>query len=226
MVVGFVLKFVKLESRFAAPKKHIGDHQLLALGSDMQSNNKDLLHLEGEALSLESKLLFCARGGGSQSLNLKPDLSDKKPEISSVPKSQVLTKVKDFLGVFLENTRKVELEAKKNPEKYDIEALTGEESEYIEMDLMLGVTELHTQEAVSAAESAIASYQPVIDLAETESEDSSDEDDIQDSSTSKSDDDRASSLRKESRPTEKDSPEKALNRKRQSENRANIVELS
>lgn len=67
--------------------------------------------------------------------------------------------------------------SKKNPEKYDIESLTGEESEYIEMDLMLGVTELHTQEAVSAAEFAIASYQPVIDLDETESEDSSDEDD-------------------------------------------------
>ncbi|XP_055835019.1 uncharacterized protein LOC129903478 isoform X2 [Solanum dulcamara] len=211
------------------PMKHIGDHQLLALGSDMQSNNKDLLHLEAEGLSLESKLLFCPSDGGSQSLNLKPELFDKKPEISSVPRSQVLTKVKDFLGVFLENTRKVELEAKKNPKKYDIEALTGEESEYIEMDLMLGVTELHTQEAVSAAEFAMASYQPVIDLAtnnETESEDSSDEDDIQDSSTNKSDDDGASYLGKESKLTEKDSPKKALKRKRQSVNRANIVEIS
>ncbi|WMV25648.1 hypothetical protein MTR67_019033 [Solanum verrucosum] len=202
--------------------QHIGDHQLL----DMQSNSKDLLHLETEGgLSLESKLLFCTSDdGGSQSLNLKPDLPDKKPEISSVPKSQVLTKVKDFLGVFLENNRKVELEAKKNPEKYDIEALTGEESEYIEMDLMLGVAELHTQEAVSAAESAIASYQPVIDLDTndtTESEDSSDEDDIQD--TSKSDDDDGFSLGKESKLMEKDSPKKALKRKR---NRVDIVELS
>ncbi|KAL3339452.1 hypothetical protein AABB24_028187 [Solanum stoloniferum] len=194
----------------------------------MQSNSKDLLHLETEgALSFESKLLFCTSDGGSQSLNLKPDLPDKKPEISSVPKSQVLTKVKDFLGVFLENNRKVELEAKKNPEKYDIEALTGEESEYIEMDLMLGVTELHTQAAVSAAESAIASYQPVIDLDTndtTESEDSRDEDDIQD--TSKSDDDGGFSLGKESKLTGKDSPKKAMKRKRPSVNRANIVELS
>ncbi|PHU23016.1 hypothetical protein BC332_08123 [Capsicum chinense] len=197
----------------------------------MQSNNKDLLRLEAEALSLESKLLFCTRDGGSQSLNLKPDLSNKKPEISSIPKSQVLTKVKDFLGVFLENTRKVELEAKKNPEKYDIEALTGEESEYIEMDLMLGVAELHTQEAVSAAESAIASDQPVINLAgsdnETESEDRSSEDDIQENSTSKSAaDDVASSLGKESKHTEKDSPKKSLKRKRHSVNSAYIVELS
>ncbi|KAL3339455.1 hypothetical protein AABB24_028188 [Solanum stoloniferum] len=196
----------------------------------MQSNSKDLLHLETEGLSLKSKLLFCTSDGGSQSLNLKPDLPDKKPEISSVPKSQVLTKVKDFLGVFLENNRKVELEAKKNPEKYDIEALTGEESEYIEMDLMLGVAELHTQDAVSAAEPAIASYQPVIDLDTndtTDSEDSSDEDDIEDSSTNRSDDDDGgSSLGKESKLTEKGSPKKALKRKRQSVNRANIVELS
>lgn len=216
--------------------QHIGDHQLLALGSDMQSNSKDLLHLETEGLSLESKLLFCTSDGGSQSLNLKPDdLPDNKPnkpEISSVPRSQVLTKVKDFLGVFLENNRKVELEAKKNPEKYDIEALTGEESEYIEMDLMLGVAELHTQEAVSAAESAIASYQPVIDLDTndtTESEDTSDEDDIEDTNKSDDDDDDddgGSSLGKESKLTEKDSPKKALKRKRQPVNRANIVELS
>ncbi|XP_060185151.1 uncharacterized protein LOC132614661 isoform X1 [Lycium barbarum] len=210
--------------------QHIGDHQLLALCSDMQSNSKDLLHLEAETSPLE--LLFCNTDGGSQSLKLKPDLSDKKPDISSVPQSQVLSKVKDFLGVFLENTRKVELEARRNPEKYDIEALTGEESEYIEMDLMLGVAELHTQEAVSAAESAIASYQPVIDLPtndnEKESEDSSDEDDIHDSSTSKSDDDDdgASSPGEESKPMDKDSPNKAVKRKRQSVNRANIVELS
>ncbi|KAM3382041.1 hypothetical protein P3S68_007614 [Capsicum galapagoense] len=211
--------------------QHIGDHQFQTLGSDMQSNNKDLLRLEAEALSLESKLLFCTRDGGSQSLNLKPDLSNKKPEISSIPKSQVLTKVKDFLGVFLENTRKVELEAKKNPEKYDSEALTGEESEYIEMDLMLGVAELHTQEAVSAAESAIASDQPVINLAgsdnETESEDRSSEDDIQENSTSQSAAaDVASSLGKEPKHTEKDSPKKSLKRKRHSVNSAYIVELS
>lgn len=205
---------------------------MLALGSDMQSNSKDLLHLEAEALFLESKLLFCPRDGGSQSLNLKPNLSDKKSEISFVPESQVLTKVKDFLGVFVENTRKVELEAKKNPEKYDIEALTGEESEYIEMDLMLGVAELHTQEAVSAAEFAVANCQPVMDLAtnenETESEDSNDEDDIHDSNTNKSDDDDdgASSLGKESKLMENDSPKKALMRKRKSVTRANIVELS
>ncbi|XP_009792681.1 uncharacterized protein [Nicotiana sylvestris] len=190
----------------------------------MQSNNKDLLHLEAEASPLESKLLFCNRDAGIQSQNLKPELSDKKPDISSVPKSQVLSKIKDFLGVLSEDNKNLELAAMNNPQKYDIEALTGEESEYIEMDLMLGVAELHTQEAVSAAESAIAGYQPVINLAtsdnDTESEDRSDEDEDSDSSSGESsdDDDGASAV--------KDSSKKAVKRKRQSENRANIVELS
>ncbi|KAJ8544154.1 hypothetical protein K7X08_028665 [Anisodus acutangulus] len=130
----------------------------------MQSNSKDLLHLEAEALTLESKLLLCNRDGGSQSLNLKPDLSDKKPDISSVPQSQFLTKLPT-----------------------------------------------------------------VIDLAtsdnETESEESSDEDhedDIHNGSSSKSYDDDG----EESKPTEKDTTNKAMKRKRQSVNRANIVELS
>lgn len=48
---------------------------------------------------------------------------------------------------------------------------------------MLGVADLHTPEAVAAAESAISGYPPVISLAEddssseSESEDSSDEED-------------------------------------------------
>ncbi|KAK9287333.1 hypothetical protein L1049_015748 [Liquidambar formosana] len=48
------------------------------------------------------------------------------------------------------------------------------------MDLMLAIADLHTSEAVAAAESAIAGYQPVIPLAatcsESEWEDSSDND--------------------------------------------------
>ncbi|KAJ6418629.1 hypothetical protein OIU84_001905 [Salix udensis] len=47
------------------------------------------------------------------------------------------------------------------------------------MDLMLGIADLHTPEAVAAAEAAIAGGQSMISLAacssETESEDSSDE---------------------------------------------------
>lgn len=161
----------------------------------MQSNNKDLLHLEAEASPLESKLLFCNRDAGIQSQNLKPELSDKKPDISSVPKSQVLSKIKDFLGVLSEDNKNLELAAMNNPQKYDIEALTGEESEYIEMDLMLGVAELHTQEVVSAAESAIAGYQPVINLATSDNDtDKSDEDELFDCSSDESSDDEVELL--------------------------------
>ncbi|XP_049393091.1 uncharacterized protein LOC125857532 [Solanum stenotomum] len=104
------------------------------------------------------------------------------PEISSTSQSQVLDKVKNFLGVLSEANKKLEVDAKENPKKYDIEELTREDSEYIEMNLILGVAELYSSEAVAAAESAIAHQQPVIPLASSSSattnvDDSSDEDD-------------------------------------------------
>uniref|UniRef100_A0A2P2J8M6 Uncharacterized protein MANES_10G087700 n=1 Tax=Rhizophora mucronata TaxID=61149 RepID=A0A2P2J8M6_RHIMU len=93
----------------------------------------------------------------------------------------VLGKVKDFLGVISEANRQLEQDAKDNSHKYDIEALTGNESEVIEMDLMLGIADLHTPEAVAAAESATDHGQLVIPASasssETESEGTSDDDD-------------------------------------------------
>ncbi|KAB1204410.1 hypothetical protein CJ030_MR8G028465 [Morella rubra] len=75
------------------------------------------------------------------------------------------------LGLFL---------SRDNSEDHDIEVLTGNESEVIEMNLMLGVADLHTPEAVAAAESAITGSRPVVPLAasssETDSEDSSNTD--------------------------------------------------
>jgi hypothetical protein len=57
---------------------------------------------------------------------------------------------------------------------------------------MLGVADLHTPEAVAAAESAIAGYQSIIPLAasssETDSEDSSDNDSDDDGDDDKDDD--------------------------------------
>lgn len=56
-----------------------------------------------------------------------------------------------------EANKKLEQETEEgNSEAFDIEALTGNESQVIEMDLMLGVADLNTPEAVSAAEAAIA----------------------------------------------------------------------
>ncbi|MCI30939.1 hypothetical protein A2U01_0052150, partial [Trifolium medium] len=44
-----------------------------------------------------------------------------------------LGKVKDFLGVMSEANKRLENDAKDHPEEYDIEELTGNESEVIEM---------------------------------------------------------------------------------------------
>ncbi|XP_057489065.1 uncharacterized protein LOC130775016 [Actinidia eriantha] len=144
----------------------------------MADSNKDLLNLENNHSScstIESKLLLC-----KNNQNPKPKPPDGMPFTESLPKSQVLGKARDFLGVISEANKRLQDDAKDNAKEYDIEALTGHESEYIEMDLMLGVADLHTPEAVAAAESAIAGRQPVISLAdsssETESEDSSDSD--------------------------------------------------
>lgn len=163
----------------------------------MNDNSKDLLHLESKSppfSAIESKLLVCGNNNLRQGQNPKPRPPDGMPLTSSAPKSQVMGKVKDFLGVISEANRRLEDDAKDNVKDYDIEVLTG--NEYIEMDLMLGVADLHTPEAVVAAESAIAGYQPVISLApdksETESDDhnddSSDGDDSDDSSENDDDD--------------------------------------
>ncbi|XP_057498977.1 uncharacterized protein LOC130783404 [Actinidia eriantha] len=143
----------------------------------MAESNKDLLNLENNHSSsstLESKLIVC-----KNNQNPKPKPPDGMPFTSSLPKSQVLGKARDFLGVISEANKRLQHDAKDNAKEYDIEALTGHESEYIEMDLMLGVADLYTPEVVAAAESAIAGRQPVISLADsssgTGSEDSSDD---------------------------------------------------
>jgi len=80
---------------------------------------------------------------------------------TEVPKSQVLGKVKDFLGVMAKANEKLELNSQGTSRSdYDIEVLDGNEQEYIEMDLLLGVADLQTPEAVAAAEATIGGFQP------------------------------------------------------------------
>lgn len=144
----------------------------------MGSSSKDLLHLENKYFvtpsSLESILRVCEKDSGPR----KPP-ADGKPLTTPVPQSQVLGKVRDFIGVISEANKRLQEDAKDNSEKYDIETLTGNESEVVEMDLMLGIADLHTPEAVAAAESAIGNGHPLNSLAasssESESEDTSDE---------------------------------------------------
>ncbi|KAK7839137.1 uncharacterized protein LOC111987547 [Quercus suber] len=192
----------------------------------MGNTSKDLLHLEHKhnnpstsPLALESTLLVCKKDSFPQP---QIPIPDAKPLTAPVPKSQVLGKVKDFLGVISEANERLQDGAKDNSENYDIEVLTGNESEIIEMDLMLGIADLHTPEAVAAAESAIAGCHPVIPLAAsnsgTDSEDSSDND---------SDDDDGEACLPVNLKRSKSSQDHSMSKDvSQSEKRQKIVELS
>ncbi|KAJ8630989.1 hypothetical protein MRB53_024312 [Persea americana] len=99
----------------------------------------------------------------------------------------VLGRVKDFIGVMAAANKRLQLDAQENSrEKYDIEVLNGNESNYIEMDLLLGVADLHTPEAVAAAESAIAGSVSTFPVSASSSgSDAEDTDDDDDSLSSR-----------------------------------------
>ncbi|CAJ2668498.1 unnamed protein product [Trifolium pratense] len=124
-----------------------------------------------------------------------------------------------------------------HPEEYDIE----NESEVIEMDLMLGVADLHTPEAeaeaeaVAAAESAISGCQPMISLAadgseiDSKEESSVDEDDEIDSNVDLCDygnDGKKPSSLDQKHTSNKDFDHEKQKRNRHSKKRPTIVELS
>ncbi|KAL2246030.1 UNVERIFIED_CONTAM: hypothetical protein Sindi_2871200, partial [Sesamum indicum] len=99
-------------------------------------------------------------------------------------------------------------------------------------DLMLGVADLHTPEAVAAAESAIAGYQPTMPLSESssgsENEDSSndDDDDNNEDNISEQDNNAASDCVKfVSKNAKTDSSCETL-KKRKPKKRTKIIELS
>ncbi|KAL6570487.1 hypothetical protein OROGR_000037 [Orobanche gracilis] len=196
-----------------------------------ERNSKELLRLEadGPAIAptpyLESKLFVCHKDSGF-SLSGAPL---QKPTMFPVSKSHVMGKVHDFLGVISESNKKLLDDAKDNPESYDIEVLDGKGSDYIEMDLMLGVADLHTPEAVAAAEIAMAGGALLIPLAENGwvSEDSSDEDDHtkKDKINKQIYETDTQSAAIESKNAERDSSCKPL-RKQKLKKQTKIVELS
>ncbi|KNA08969.1 hypothetical protein SOVF_157910 [Spinacia oleracea] len=152
----------------------------------MEKTSKELLQFEHKDPSSfkESALLVC--GKSKKSAEEGPNSEgQRQPLTAPLPKSQVLGKVRDFLGVISEANKTLQLNAKDKPEEFNIEVLHGNESEYIEMDLMLGVADLQTPEAMEAAEAAIAGNQSVVDLhindSSSESDSSSDSDDEDDS---------------------------------------------
>ncbi|KAM1794798.1 hypothetical protein FF1_034948 [Malus domestica] len=166
----------------------------------MGNTSKDLLQFEHKRAStspLESTLLVCK--------NASTKKAQPGPALP-LPKSQVLGQVRDFLGVISEANERLKQDAKDNPENYDIEVLTGNESQ---VELMLGVADLQTPEAVAAAESAIVGCQPVIPLAinssgeesedssdgDSSSDDSDDEDGSDDSSSNDNDDEDSDEIK-------------------------------
>ncbi|KAK7305165.1 hypothetical protein VNO77_43065 [Canavalia gladiata] len=200
----------------------------------MAERSKELLQLEHKGLplsSLESALLVC---DNKRELNTQTKRFplDGTPLTSAVPPSQFLGKVKDFLGMMSEANKQLECDAKDHPENYDLEELTGNESEVIEMDLMLGVADLHTPEAVAAAESAISGCQSMIpltgDSSETDSDESSADDEIESSdndSDDAKDNEKSSSLVQKSI-SDKDNIHEKQKGNRHSKKRPRIVELS
>ncbi|CAO2208692.1 unnamed protein product [Urochloa humidicola] len=128
----------------------------------MGEPSKELLDLPSEprppAAFIES--LLAIRDKQQQ----QPDKEGKRkpgPPTDPLPKSHVLGKVKDFLGEIAKANQKLQLDThNKPPEEYDIEALTGNEKEYIEMDLLLGVADLHSEQAVEAAEATMNGIRP------------------------------------------------------------------
>ncbi|XVE94084.1 hypothetical protein REPUB_Repub01dG0250200 [Reevesia pubescens] len=180
----------------------------LFLNREMGSRSKDLLwfeHMTSSISPIESALLVCSKKDSlSESHKFDPS---EKPIITPIPKTQVLSKVKDFLGVMAEANKMLELDAK---------------------DLMLGVADLHTPEALAAAESAIAGNEPAITLAgycDTESDDS---DYNEESNNDGNDDDNKTSSPRELEKsnTGKDYTLIEATRKNRSKKRSRIVELS
>ncbi|KAK8622726.1 hypothetical protein V6N13_117630 [Hibiscus sabdariffa] len=91
------------------------------------------------------------------------------------------------------------LKVKNNSQAYDIEVLNGNDSKVIEMELMLGVADLHTPKALAAVESAIGGNQPVTTVSGGDSSSGTESDDSSDGSddTEESDDDNETSCPRE-----------------------------
>ncbi|KAL6614915.1 hypothetical protein ACP70R_037185 [Stipagrostis hirtigluma subsp. patula] len=147
----------------------------------MGEPSKELLDLPSEPRPPSSFIESLLASRGQQQQQPKQKEGKPGPAADPLPKSQVLGKVKDFLGEIAKANEKLQLDAQnKPPEEYDIEALTGNEKEYIEMDLLLGVADLHSEQAVEAAEATLTGFPPSgksFTCGSSDSEDDSDDSD-------------------------------------------------
>ncbi|KAJ0981300.1 hypothetical protein J5N97_009555 [Dioscorea zingiberensis] len=164
----------------------------------MASTSKDLLDFSDrpskpsilESLLVNSKDSKVQKEGKECGGN-GVDEKRRKPLTGVVPTSQVLGKVKDFLGVMAKANEKLEHDVKENSQvNYDIEFLDGNEQEYIEMDLLLGIAELHNEDAVASAKAAMGNLHPAeastsSDCSSTDDTDEDDSENVNDDSSDK-----------------------------------------
>ncbi|KAM1031174.1 hypothetical protein ACFX2C_034997 [Malus domestica] len=154
----------------------------------------------------------------------------------------VLGLVRDFLGVISEANERLKQDAKDNPENYDIEVLNGNESQVVNMELMLGVADLQTPEAVAAAESAIrrgirgssdddsssddSDNEDGSDDSSSNDNDAEDSDEIKDDTIDKEDKKTTSHARLKTRKSDKDNSMSEDAGNNRSQKRPKIAELS
>ncbi|WOL19689.1 hypothetical protein Cni_G28491 [Canna indica] len=182
-----------------------------ASGDGTATDVKDLDATTGGGGAIASTIVVvvdCDRSDGSREKQSAPrptfnvvlprEPSHRRQAAGSLNPSQILDKVKGFLGVIAEANDKLELDVREVKHvDYDIEVLSGNEKEYIEMDLLLGVADLHNAEAVAAAEAALSGLPPSVPSISASSSNTDDDNDEKDASCSseKLDADEAESVR-------------------------------
>ncbi|KAH7404842.1 hypothetical protein KP509_15G046300 [Ceratopteris richardii] len=115
--------------------------------------SKELLQLEHSDPSLLTAPKWKLICKGKKKQSLQTSLKNLPLE-GLVGENSVLRRVQAFLPKLDEANRKLEEDIKKKGrEDYDIEVLKSHgENTYVEMDLALGVADLYSEDAVSAAE--------------------------------------------------------------------------
>ncbi|KAI5073669.1 hypothetical protein GOP47_0011682 [Adiantum capillus-veneris] len=115
--------------------------------------SNDLLQLEHFDMSSTPGAKFLSVYKAKNSQGFHPSSSRTMPLGDVVGENSVLYRVQAFLPVLDEANRKLADAIKeKGPDDYDIEVLKSHEAnDYVEMDLALGVADLLSEDAVSAA---------------------------------------------------------------------------
>lgn len=151
----------------------------LQMAPSKARTSKDLLQLEHSVTCPEPGTKFLSICKAKKGQGVLPSSLRTMPLGAVVGESSVLRRVQAFLPVLDEANRKLaEAIKEKGTDDYDIEVLRSHEANaYVEMDLALGVADLRSDDAVSAAErlagGQIVSTAPLKKVADSDSDSSS-----------------------------------------------------